>query len=206
VHLKARNWIQLPIALLFTTLCSAQTQPVHTTIDLSKPALRYRNIFMARLWSRGKHPKRSHRSRGKSPPVPAWRRRGPRRYWAPIGGDEFVTMDKNQPYTGEQTPLVKLDNKEPHGFQQSGLAVRKGGPHSGRVILAGSPSATIKVSLVLGDAGSDGSVLRRPCRYQSKSTCNRESKNGRAQRCRVTQSEPTISTHDSRVSQDFSST
>jgi len=71
-----------------------------------------------------------------------------------------VTMDKNQPYTGEQTPLVKLDNKESHGFQQSGLAVRKGRPYSGRVILAGSPSATIKVSLVWGDAGSDRSVLR----------------------------------------------
>lgn len=52
-------------------------------------------------------------------------RRTPTRWWAPVGGDSVVTMDSKAPYTGDQSPLVKLDAKEPHGFSQSGIAVRK---------------------------------------------------------------------------------
>lgn len=36
MHLKAKNPTLLLITLLFTTICSAQTQPVHATIDVSK--------------------------------------------------------------------------------------------------------------------------------------------------------------------------
>ena len=38
------------------------------------------------------------------------------RWWAPIGGDSAVAMDTKAPYTGDQTPLVKLDAKVPHGI------------------------------------------------------------------------------------------
>jgi alpha-N-arabinofuranosidase len=94
------------------------------------------------------------------PPVPAWRRRGPPRHWTPIGADEFVSMDANHPYTGDHTPRVQLDAKEPHGFGQSGLAVRKGKTYTGRVVLAGSPGTVVKVSLVSGaDAGGRQTVI-----------------------------------------------
>src|ERR1019366_4341201 len=33
----------------------------------------------------------------------------PTRWWAPVGGDDVVTMDTNAPYTGEQSPSIKLD-------------------------------------------------------------------------------------------------
>jgi alpha-N-arabinofuranosidase len=65
--------------------------------------------------------------------------RTPTRWWAPIGGDDVVTMDTKTPYTGDHTPLVKLSAKEPHGFSQSGIAVRKGKSYTGRIVLAGSP-------------------------------------------------------------------
>ena len=52
--------------------------------------------------------------------------RKPTRWWAPIGGEDVVTMDTNSPYTGDHTPLVKLDAKEPHGFTQSGIAETRG--------------------------------------------------------------------------------
>jgi alpha-N-arabinofuranosidase len=89
------------------------------------------------------------------PPVPAWRRRGPPRHWTPIGADEFVTMDTGHPYTGDHTPKIQLDAKEPHGFRQTGLAVRKGNAYTGRIVLAGSPGAVVKVSLVVGAGESD---------------------------------------------------
>lgn len=68
-------------------------------------------------------------------------RRAPTRWWAPIGGDDFVAMDTKAPYTGDHTPLVKLDAKEPHGLKQSGIAIRKGKAYTGRVVLACPPGA-----------------------------------------------------------------
>ena len=50
------------------------------------------------------------------------------RWWAPIGGDDVVTMDTKAPYTGDQTPLVKLDAKEPHGISSPALRCAKGKP------------------------------------------------------------------------------
>jgi alpha-N-arabinofuranosidase len=162
----------LPLAaLLFSILCSAQTQPVHATIDASKtgaPISKYiygqflehgGNIVNENIWAEMLEDRKFYypvtSKPPEEPPVPVWRRRGPRRHWVPIGGDEFVTMDTSKPYTGEQTPLVKLDQKEVRGFQQSGLTVRKRKSYTGRVVLAGSTGATVKVSLVWGDAASD---------------------------------------------------
>jgi alpha-N-arabinofuranosidase len=88
------------------------------------------------------------------PAGPTWRRTA-LRHWTPIGGDEFVTMDTVRPYVGEHTPLVKLSQTEAHGIQQAGLAVRKGKPYTGRVVLAGTPGTAVKVNLVWGDAASD---------------------------------------------------
>ena len=80
--------------------------------------------------------------------------RTPTRWWTPIGGD-VVTMDTKAPYTGEQTPLVKLNAKEPHGFKQSGIAVRIGHAYTGRIVLAGSPGAVVKVTLTWGKKDAD---------------------------------------------------
>jgi alpha-N-arabinofuranosidase len=84
------------------------------------------------------------------PPVPEWRRRGPQRFWKTIGGDEFVSMDSSNPYSGEHTPAIKLDKQTPHGFEQKGLAVRKGKNYSGRIVLAGDAGSNVKVTLIWG--------------------------------------------------------
>jgi alpha-N-arabinofuranosidase len=86
--------------------------------------------------------------------------RTPTRWWAPIGGDDVVTMDTKTPYTEDHTPLVKLDAKDPHGFMQSGIAVRKGNAYTGRIQLAGSPGAVVKVTLIWGkEAASRQTVM-----------------------------------------------
>jgi alpha-N-arabinofuranosidase len=71
-------------------------------------------------------------------------------------------MDTNRPFTGEQTPLVKLDKVQPHGFQQSGLAVRKGKSYTGHVILAGSPGAVVKIALIWGKESGDRQIVTIP--------------------------------------------
>ena len=82
-------------------------------------------------------------------------RRIPTRWWAPLGGNNVVTMDTATPYTGDQSPLVKLDVKDPHGVSQSGIAVRKGRAYTGRIVLAGSPGAAVKVTLIWGKDPAD---------------------------------------------------
>jgi len=71
--------------------------------------------------------------------------------WRPIGPDESVVMDRQNPYVGAHTPLVRLAGDAPRGIQQAGVALRKGKAYTGRVVLAGTPGAKVTVSLVWGD-------------------------------------------------------
>ncbi len=82
-------------------------------------------------------------------------RRTPTRWWAPIGGENAVTMDTKSSYTGDRSPLVKLDAKDPHGVSQSGIVVRKGKAYTGRIVVAGSPGTVVKVTLIWGKEATD---------------------------------------------------
>jgi alpha-N-arabinofuranosidase len=79
----------------------------------------------------------------------------PTRWWTPVGGEQAVTMDRNSPYNGDQSPLIRLDGKEPRGLRQSGIAVRKGRAYTGRIVVAGTPGSVIKVTLIWGKEPSD---------------------------------------------------
>ncbi len=158
------------LALLFTTLCSAQTQTVQATIDASKasaPISKYiygqflehiGGIVNNNIWAEMLDDRKFYFPINSHPPAeasgPTWRRTA-LRHWMPIGPDEFVTMDKDRPYVGEHTPLVKLNSSEEHGIQQTGLVVRKGKSYSGRVLLSGATGTTVRVSLVWGNAATD---------------------------------------------------
>ena len=175
MHLNVKNLTLGALALLyFVILLSlpsfAQDQPVAATIDTSKtsaPISKYvygqflehiggivnNNIWAEMLDDRKfYYPITSHPPA--EPPGPAWRRTA-LRHWTPIGPDAFVTMDTGRPYVGEHSPQLKLNSSEAHGIQQAGLAVRKGKSYIGRVVLAGTSDATVKVTLVWGDAVSD---------------------------------------------------
>ena len=105
-------------------------------------------------------------------------RRTPTRWWAPIGGDDAVIMDTKAPYTGDHSPLVKLNAIAPRGFSQPGIAVRKAKPYTGRIVLAGSSGAVVKVTLIWGKEPTDrqtisigrlGAAYRTfPLRYTAK--------------------------------------
>ncbi|MFZ0772556.1 MAG: alpha-N-arabinofuranosidase [Candidatus Sulfotelmatobacter sp.] len=158
------------LTLLFASLSSAQTQPVHAVIDASKtstPISKYiygqfiehiGGIVNNNIWAEMLDDRKFYFPINSHPPAepfgPPWRRTASR-HWTPIGADEFVTMDKNRPYVGEHTPLVKLSSSEEHGIQQAGLAVRKGKSYSGRVVLEGATGTTVKVSLIWGNAATD---------------------------------------------------
>jgi alpha-N-arabinofuranosidase len=175
----------------------AQTQAVNVSIDASKtgaPISKYLygqflehggNIVNEGIWAEMLEDRKFYNPINSKPPeqpatpTPGRRFRPAPRRWAPIGGDEFITTDTKNPFTGDQSPLVKVDKTDAHGFQQSGLAVRKGKSYTGRVILAGSAGVVVKVSLVWGkDAGDRETVTVRtlgaayrkfPLKFQAQS-------------------------------------
>src|ERR1022692_2844418 len=51
-------------------------------------------------------------SKTAAPPASRGRRPNP---WRPIGPDESVVMDRENAYTGEHSPLIKLDGAAPRG-------------------------------------------------------------------------------------------
>jgi alpha-N-arabinofuranosidase len=105
--------------------------------------------------------------------------------WRPVGPDEFVVMDKKDPYVGEQAPLVKLDATIPHGIRQAGLPLRKGRSYTGSVVLAGDPGAKVEVSLVWGPGESDRRTVPMPslsaryAKFPLKFTSGGDSEDGR---------------------------
>ena len=170
--------ILLPVALLISSFACAQTQPVGATIDASKtgaPISKYiygqflehiGGIVNNGIWAEMLDDRKFYFPITSHPPAePAGQpgfRRAPLRHWMPIGADQFVTMDRDNSYTGDQSPLVKLDKSEAHGFLQSGLAVRSDKAYTGRIILAGSPTAALKVTLIWGKEAGDRQTVTIP--------------------------------------------
>jgi alpha-N-arabinofuranosidase len=105
--------------------------------------------------------------------------------WRPIGPDEFVGMDHDDAYVGEQSPKIKLESGTPHGIQQSGLALRKGKAYTGRIVLAGPSQARVKVSLVWGVGSNDRQTIPIPqlhsgyTKFPLKFTAQADSDEGR---------------------------
>jgi len=75
--------------------------------------------------------------------------------WLPLGPEASVVMDREHPYVGDQTPTIKLQAAEPRGIRQNGLALRKGKPYTGRIVLAGDPGAKITITVAWGSGAGE---------------------------------------------------
>jgi alpha-N-arabinofuranosidase len=84
------------------------------------------------------------------------------RKWRPVGPDEAVAMDKEQPFVGDQSPRIQLDPATPHGIRQSGIALVKGKKYTGRIYLRGTPDSKVKVALIWGEGADDQQTISIP--------------------------------------------
>ncbi len=82
--------------------------------------------------------------------------------WRPVGPDDAVTMDKRQPFVGDQSPRIALDTSAPRGIRQAGLQLVNGKKYVGRVVLRGAASAHVTVALVWGPNDADRQVINVP--------------------------------------------
>jgi alpha-N-arabinofuranosidase len=99
------------------------------------------------------------------PPAPARRQAGgpfrgmALRRWKPVGPDEVVTMDKDQPFVGDQSPRIVLDASTPHGIKQAGIPLVNGKQYNGRIWLRGTPGAKVNVTLSWGSGANDKQTI-----------------------------------------------
>ncbi|HET7103136.1 MAG TPA: alpha-N-arabinofuranosidase, partial [Terracidiphilus sp.] len=88
---------------------------------------------------------------------------GPRgmelRKWRPVGPGAAVTMDKDHPFVGDQSPRIELDRSTAHGIRQSGLALVKGKQYVGRIWLRSTPGSKVHVSLIWGNGEHDRQMV-----------------------------------------------
>lgn len=171
-------------ALMLSGICAAQTPEVRVQIDASKtghPISKHiygqfleegGDIVNTGVWAELLADRKFYYPVSATAPQPPALmgnaagnprfRRPIARWWAPIGGDEAVKMDTKAPYSGDHTPLVKLDAKTPHGIEESGIAVRKGKTYTGRTVLAGTPGTVVKVTLIWGKEAADRQTVTLP--------------------------------------------
>ncbi len=100
----------------------------------------------------------------KEPPAPARRGGGPfrgmaMRKWHPVGPDEVVTMDTDQPFVGDQSPRIALDASTAHGVRQSGIPLVKGKVYNGRIWLRATPGTKVNVTLSWGSGPDDRQTI-----------------------------------------------
>jgi alpha-N-arabinofuranosidase len=80
------------------------------------------------------------------------------RKWRPVGPNEVVVMDTDQPFVGEHSPKIQLDASTPHGVRQSGFSLVGGKHYTGRIYLRGTPGTKVSVSLSWGSGANDKQV------------------------------------------------
>ena len=159
--------------ILIAELGAAQTPAVN--IDISKtgaPTSKYEfgmfiehlgPLIYRSLWSEMLDDRKFYFPISSKEPEPGARRGGFRgmqlRRWHPVGPDEAVVMDKENPFVGEQSPRIQLDASTPHGIEQSGLALVKSKKYVGRIYLRGTTGAKVRVSLIWGDGPNQRQTL-----------------------------------------------
>jgi len=88
--------------------------------------------------------------------------RMPLRKWGPVGPDEAVVMDKDQPFVGDQSPRIQLEGTAARGIRQAGLTIVKGKQYTGRIYLRGTPGSQVKVALIWGTGANDRQTISLP--------------------------------------------
>jgi alpha-L-arabinofuranosidase len=84
------------------------------------------------------------------------------RKWRPIGGDDAVAMDSQDPYVGAQSASVAVGDSTPRGFGQAGFGVAKGKLYGGHLVLRGDAGAKVQVALIWGPNSDDRQAVTLP--------------------------------------------
>src|SRR5436305_11813241 len=139
--MKARGWLFTAAALTHAILASGAAEqsqpsapnPLTVNIDAQKTAapiskylyggfiehigtLIYRSLWSEMIDDRKFYFPISSNNAAEPETGSARPGRMPLRKWRPVGPDEAVVMDKDQPFVGDQSPRIQLEGAAPHGI------------------------------------------------------------------------------------------
>lgn len=158
----------------------AHPQPIEVTINgaaRSDPVTRYEygmfiepigNLVARTLWAEMLDDRKFYFpivAQSKDAPHPANAQVFPGmagRKWRPIGADDAVTMDTNDPYVGRQSPSIAVSGESPRGLGQSGISIARGKRYDGYLYLSGDAGAKVQVSLIWGRGPKDRQSVPLP--------------------------------------------
>jgi len=169
---SSRQWFLISTLVTVLTGTSA-AQPVAATIDATRTGQPITKLMFGgfmepattQVWAEMLSDRKFFieiDSKPATAPAGGFGRRGPQRRWMPVGGDEFVVMDRKHSYVGEWSPVIRLEMATPHGISQSGITLRAGRAYSGRVVLAASAGAKVEVTLAWGPNPGDRQTIGIP--------------------------------------------
>src|SRR5690606_7438365 len=70
--------------------------------------------------------------------------------WIAVGPTSSISLDTENPYVGEHSPVVTLNGSQEQGMVQHGLALKSGTAYNGRIVLRGDSGAKVTVKLTWG--------------------------------------------------------
>src|SRR5437868_2065446 len=153
---------EMPIpSTIVATIDVQQTAPPVSKYEFGMFIEHLRTLIYRSLWSEMLDDRKFFFPiSSREPDVPAPQQGGPirnmqLRKWRPVGPDDVVVMDKDQPFVGDQSPRIELDSSTPHGIRQSGLFLVKGKKYTGRIYLRGTPAGKVSISLIWGEGEND---------------------------------------------------
>ena len=162
-HGQSRE-VKAPLPIV-ATIDTQQTAPPVSKYEFGMFIEHIRTLIYRSLWSEMLDDRKFYFPiSSKEPDAPAPQSGGPfrnmqLRKWRPVGADEVVVTDKDQPFVGDQSPRIELDSATPHGIRQTGLALVKGKQYTGRVYLRGTPGSKVTVSLIWGERPTDRQTI-----------------------------------------------
>jgi alpha-L-arabinofuranosidase len=160
---------QTPPSRIEVSIDAARTMPPVSKYEYGMFTEHIRDSMYRALWAEMLNDRKFYFAINSNPdPAPrtpqaggAPRAAAPQR-WRPVGGDGVVTMDKESPYVGAQSPRIALDASTAHGIRQSGLELVAGKKYTGRIVLRGTPGSHVNVALVWGAGSGDRQVVSVP--------------------------------------------
>lgn len=82
--------------------------------------------------------------------------------WLAVGPISAITLDKQNAYVGEHSPVITLKGSRPRGVAQSDLALDGSKEYVGRIVLAADSRAEVSITLIWGDGNSDRQTVKIP--------------------------------------------
>ena len=88
--------------------------------------------------------------------------------WTVIGPMSAISLDKQNAYVGEHSPVVSLDGTTPCGFGQGALALSANKSYQGRIVVAADPGVEVALKLIWANGKEQSLKIKTTKKWQTR--------------------------------------